>query len=287
MRDADVRVRTEEALGRGVERMFALSGGCVGEVYRATLEDGTSVVVKVDGGETPALSVEGWMLAYLAEHSELPVPRVMHAVDDLLVMEHVESSGSGGGEAELHAAELLAALHGIDAGRGFGLERDTLIGGLHQPNGWSASWVEFYGQRRLVELARQAEGAGRISSRLRGRVEKLASTLDRVIEEPREASLVHGDVWSGNVLVRGGRVAAFIDPAIYYADAEVELAFIDWLHCFGRGFFARYDEIRGIREGFWEERRTAYQLYPQLVHARLFGGGYVGEVERGLGALGA
>jgi fructosamine-3-kinase len=201
-------------------------------------------------------------------------------------MEHVESSGSGGREAELHAAELLAALHDIDAGRGFGLERDTLIGGLHQPNGWSASWVEFYGQKRLAEMARQAESAGRISARLRGRVEKLASRLDRVIEEPQAPSLIHGDVWSGNVLVRGGRVAAFIDPAIYYADAEVELAFIDWLHCFGRAFFERYDEIRGIGDGFWEERRTAYQLYPQLVHARLFGGGYMGEVERGLSALG-
>jgi len=282
----DLSRAIQDALGTGVDRVTPLSGGCVGEVHRVDLGDGTRVVAKVDRGASAALSIEGWMLDYLAEHSSLPVPRVLHATDELLLMEFVETGRAGAG-VEDHAAALLADLHAIGAGRAYGLERDTLIGGLPQPNAWCTSWIEFYAERRLIEMARQAERAGRIDRRLRGRVERLDSRLDRLIEEPPAPSLIHGDVWSGNVLTSAGRVAAFIDPAIYYADAEVELAFIDWLHCFGRWFFDRYDAIRGIRPGFREQRCLVYQLYPMLVHARLFGGGYVGEVERSLGRLGA
>lgn len=280
-----IKVAIGSALGRDVASIDPLSGGCVGEVYRVQLADDTTLVAKVDSSATAALSIEGWMLTYLFEHTALPVPRVLHAADDLLIMEWIESSGSPGG-AETHAANLLAQLHHIHAGEGFGLERDTLIGGLPQPNGWCDSWVEFYAEKRLVEMARQAEEAGRIDAALRRRVDSLACTLDRYIDEPEVPSLIHGDVWSGNVLVKGDRVAAFIDPAIYHADAEVELAFIDWLSCFGQTFFRRYDELRPIRDGFWQQRRTIYQLYPQLVHARLFGGGYVSEVDRALRHIG-
>lgn len=273
-----------KALGRDVASKSPLSGGCVGEVYRVRLTDGEHVVAKVGSGASATLSIEGWMLTYLAERSDLPVPNVMHASDDLLVMEWIDGAGSPSA-AEIHAADLLATLHGVDAGHGYGLERDTLIGGLHQPNGWCDSWIEFYAQRRLVEMARQAEEAGRIDASLRRRVESLAAGLARFVDEPPAPSLIHGDVWSGNVLVRGSQVAAFIDPAIYHADAEVELAFIDWLSCFGRGFFDRYQEHRPLRDGF-RQRRPVYQLFPQLVHARLFGGGYVHEVSNSLRSLG-
>jgi fructosamine-3-kinase len=73
-------------------------------------------------------------------------------------------------------------------------------------------------------------------------------------------------VWSGNVLAKGERVTAFLDPAIYYADREVELAFICLFNSFGEPFFERYEEVRGIRAGFFEVRRDLYSLYPLLVH---------------------
>lgn len=281
---------TREAVGRvagsPVVAMRPLSGGCVGEVYRIDLEDGARVVAKVDSSGSGGLAIEGFMLRYLAERSRLPVPAVLHADDGLLVMEHVEHDGPADADAQRHAADLLAGLHAIGSDKGYGLERDTVIGGLPQPNGWSASWVSFYAERRLAEMARQAERAGRVDAGLRRRVETLAARLGDFLEEPSAPSLIHGDVWGGNVLARPGRIAAFIDPAIYYADADVELAFIDWLSCFGRPFWERYAEHRPIREGFFNGRRIVYQLYPQLVHARLFGGGYVDEVARGLRALG-
>lgn len=281
--DTRLQQRIEAATGIRPERATGLSGGCVGTVMRIDLADGQAIVAKTGG---PGLDIEGYMLRYLAERSSLPVPGVLLDEPDLLLIEHVESGGRLGKEGEEHAADLLAALHNIEQAR-YGLERDTLIGGLHQPNPPTEDWCAFFGEHRLVYMAREAERAGRLPADLRRRVEALAGRLEKLIGPPGPPSLIHGDVWGGNVLAtpRGGRIAAFIDPAIYYADAEIELAFITLFGCFGDRFFDRYSEQRPIREGFFEVRKDLYNLYPLLVHVRLFGGGYVSSVSASLRQL--
>jgi fructosamine-3-kinase len=88
------------------------------------------------------------------------------------------------------------------------------------------------------------------------------------------------------VLADGDRIAAFIDPAIYFADAEVELAFITLFGCFGPSFWETYHALRPIDPEFFATRRDLYNLYPLLVHTRLFGGGYVARVEATLSRFG-
>jgi len=190
-----------------------------------------------------------------------------------------------GASAEIHAAELLADLHGITAAN-YGFDRDTLIGGLAQPNGWMPSWREFFRERRLLYMAREAHNAGQLPAPLLARVETLAGRLERWIPEDTQPALIHGDMWSGNVLVKDGRIAGFVDPAIYYADAEIELAFATLFNTFGTAFFRRYGELRPLRPGFFEERRELYNLYPLLVHVRLFGGGYIESVATTLSRYG-
>jgi len=279
----------EGSLGERLVSARPLGGGCIGEVYRIELANGSSAVAKVDPGAPEgeaSLDREGYMLRYLRERSALPVPEVYHSSERLLVMEFVE----GGGElaaAEGHAAELLAGLHGIRAGA-YGHERDTLIGTLSQPNPWTGSWSEFFGEQRLLYAARAALGAGRIPAEMVGRVERLVGRLEDLVGAPPGGpSLAHGDMWSGNVLARGERVAAFLDPAIYHADPEVELAYVALTGTFGEHFFRRYAEIRPIRDGFFEERRHLYALYPLLVHAYYFGGRYVDRVDETLRRFGA
>jgi fructosamine-3-kinase len=268
----------EAVLGVRPRRAEPLGGGCVASVVRADLPDGSRVVVKADPAGASGLSVEAASLRYLAEHTRLPVPRVLGRDGDrLLILEYVEHRG-GSGRADEHAAELLADLHGISA-PAFGFETDTRIGGLVQPGGWSEAWPEFFGRCRLAYMSREAHRAGRLSERAVARVEHLAARLDRLLPHKPRPSLIHGDVWSGNVLADGDRVAAFIDPAIYFADAEVELAFIALFNCFGDAFWRRYHELRPIDPAFFTTRRDLYNLYPLLVHTRLFGGGYAAQVE--------
>lgn len=263
----------EAHLGERLRSARPLGGGCLGEVYRAELEDGTPLVAKVDREGGSHLDREAYMLRYLRERSDLPVPEVYHGSETLLLMEFVEGESVFSDGAERHAAELLAGLHGVGA-ETYGHERDTLIGSLNQPNPPTENWVEFFRDGRLLYAAGVAKGAGRLPAEDYGRIEKLAGRLEDLIGEPNPPALIHGDVWSANALAKGDRITAFLDPAIYHADPEMELAYISLFNSFGGAFMRRYGEIRPIREGFFEARRHLYALYPLLVHVYYFGGNY-------------
>ena len=134
-------------------------------------------------------------------------------------------------------------------------------------------------------MAREAANAGRIDARLHDRLRLFAEKLSTWLHEPEQPALIHGDAWTTNILAREGRITAFLDPSVYYAHPEIELAFTTLFGTFGGAFFERYHELRPIRAGF-ETRRDIYNLYPLLVHARLFGGGYASQIStilRGLG----
>ena len=261
-----------------------LGGGCVGDVRKVTLEDGREIVAK-SGDAGSHLDLEGFMLRYLSETGGLPVPDVLYADDELLLMSILANSGGLSGGAQTEAADLLAALHDV-GNEAFGFDRPTVIGGLHQPNQETENWVDFFRDQRLMFMAGQALDAGRLPSNVMTRIEALAGKLGDWLDSSATPSLIHGDLWGGNVLAHRGRISGFIDPAIYYADAEIELAFSTLFGTFGDAFFGRYQEHRPIRPGFFEERRDLYNLYPLLVHVRLFGGSYVASVERTLKRLG-
>ncbi|WP_181905272.1 fructosamine kinase family protein [Aestuariispira insulae] len=249
-----------------------LPGGCVGEVWKITFDDGSHAVAKTAAGDS-TLDIEAYMLRYLADHSDLPVPGVIEGAKDLLVIDYVENSSGMGPSAQEHAADLLAALHQVTAPR-YGHERDTLIGPLRQPNPWTERWHDFYREQRLFYMGREALETGGIGMETYERIERLGARLAEFLPEGRPASLLHGDCWGGNVLTRGNRIAAFIDPAIYHGDAEEELAYTTLFNTFGPRFFDRYREHNPLEPGFFETRVPLYTLYSLLVHARLFGGGY-------------
>jgi fructosamine-3-kinase len=276
--------RIEQLIGQRPSRIAALGGGCIAPVHRCDMPNGERIVAKQPSpGRT--LDCEAWMLRYLADHTALPVPAVIAAAPDLLLLEYVDSGDAMDARAEVHCAELLAALHAI-RGAQFGFTRNTLIGPLDQPNPPAARWLDFFRDHRLLHRARAAHEAGRLPGRLLARIETLAGRLDRWIEEPARPALIHGDCWSGNVLVKAGRVAGFIDPAIHWAHPEIELAFGTLFGPFGDAFFRRYAELAPLASGFFEARRDLYNLYPLLVHVQLFGGEYANSVARTLDQFG-
>lgn len=271
----------QDALGADVLRVTPLVGGCIAEVHRAALADERTVVLKVDRSERPRLDLEGRMLTDLSTLTSLPVPAVLFSEPHLLIMEDVPSTGSINADSERHAADLLADLHDIHppGKQHFGYDYDTLIGPLDQPNPWTASWIDFFREQRLLAMAHAAAKAGRLPASTHRRLQTLANRLDDLLLEPEHPSFIHGDVWSGNVLAGRGRINAFIDPAICYAHPEIELAFITLFNTFGSTFFDRYHQRRPIASGFFETRRDVYNLYPLLVHTALFGGGYAAQVD--------
>jgi fructosamine-3-kinase len=268
----------EQITGRRVKSTRALHGGSIAKVYVVELANGKRLVAKVAQPDS-MMSREGYMLNYLKEVSNLPVPDVIYSDDTLLLMTHIEGNSSFGAAEQTDAAEILAELHENTAER-FGLEEDTLIGPLHQPNPRTDTWLEFFREHRLLYMAKVAQQAGRLPASMLKQIETLAAKLDKYVIEPEKPALVHGDVWTTNILAKDGKIAGFIDPAIYYGHAEMDLSFSTLFNTFGETFFKRYHEIRPIPDGFFEVRRDLYNLYPLLVHVRLFGGGYVSSVQR-------
>jgi fructosamine-3-kinase len=277
-RETGSRVAQVQRLGVG----FGLTG------LRVRLADGREAAVKAAPGRHggPTLELEGYMLGELKRLSALPVPEVYYVAPDLLIMEWIANDGGPiDASAQRHAAELLARLHGIRF-PWFGYERDTLIGPLHQPNPQCDAWLPFFRDQRLLYMARLAHKEGRLSASQLGRIERLAQRLDEWLFEPPHPSLIHGDMWSGNVLVNRGRIAGFVDPAIYWAHPEIELAFSTMFGTFARPFFDAYHCLRPIEPGFHETRCGIYNIYPALVHVRLFGASYWAQIDGALRAVG-
>lgn len=266
-----------EAVGP-VTRHVSLSAGCLGPVFVVWAE-GCKLVAKIDESAAGALEVEAEMLRYLGQHSRMTVPDVVHVSPRVLVMTHIEGQTGCSGSAEPEAAVELARLHSIKSPR-FGFEFDTRIGGLVQPNAWSDSWIEFFAEHRLVHMAKLAFDTGRIRRRHVLAVERIARSLGQWIGEPGQASLLHGDLWSGNILSSAGQVVGFLDPAIYFGHPEAEIAFVTLFSTFGDSFFRAYEAmtVRKLDHGFWNERRNIYNVYPLLVHVCLVGGSYVADL---------
>jgi fructosamine-3-kinase len=282
-----VKERLEAALGQRVMALENLPVGFGLAGFKVELADGRKLAVKARQDTARVdLRLEGYMLCELANHSTLPVPAVHLSEPDLLVMDFIETDGGGiTPQVERHAAELIAALHATPR-PSFGYERDTLIGPLPQPNPQTDRWIPFFRDHRLLAMARAAQAEGKLPLRLLTRLERLAERLDTYLAEPRHPSLLHGDLWTGNVLVRGERIAGFVDPAIYCGDPEIELAFTTMFGTFGRPFFEAYEALLPLEPGFHELRSALYKLYPTLVHVRLFGSAYLPPIERTLAHLG-
>ena len=222
---------------------------------------------------TPAggLQEEARGLGLLRDRGALPVPEVLDVGPTHLVLAWVEPGATRSATGR-HLGEGMAELHRAGGGT-YGLDHDNRIGPLAQDNAADEDWVRFYGERRLLARARDAglRGADR------RRLEALVARLDRWLPRSPPASLLHGDLWSGNVLVDEAGQPWLIDPAVHRGDREVDLAMAALFGGFPAGFWEAYEAAWPLEPGA-VERRPLYQLHPLLVHVALFGGGWLGSV---------
>ena len=265
-----VTARIEDITGQSVRSLRLLEGGDLGGAVQVTLADGTLLVAK-DG---PLVEVEADMLRAIAA-TGAPIPLIHHAEPGLLVMDYVAAADPVAWEG---LAEMLAVLHapGTPVGARYGWDVDYAFGKVPIANTASDDWPHFWGQHRL--LCHVPHVAPDIARRL----EALAKRLPDLLPAAPPAALLHGDLWGGNMLFDKDRLAAFIDPASYRGDREVDVAMLAWVENPPPRFFDALDLAPG-----WHERYPVYALWPALVHLRLFGDGYRSSVTAALDALGA
>ncbi len=273
-----------EALGQDVKRLELLQQGQIGDIYMARVEDQRYVVKTSE--EKEKLAIEAHMLKDLYE-AKIRVPNVILSKGPFLVLEYIQTMDQDRTTQEIEAAKLLSRLHSkTNESRMYGYYYDTTIGPFFQKNEQTQyNWTLFLGQMRIMPMARHCYDKGKIQKEMVDRLEVLCRDLYKRIDmRTIYPSLLHGDVWSGNVLFEREE-ACLIDPAIYYGDKEMELAFIRLFGTFGETFFNAYQEIHPLSEDFYEIKVPIYQIYPLLVHVALYGGSYIGALERTLKRL--
>ena len=266
----------ESITQRKINRLSPLQGGCISAVSLIEWENLEISVLKErpSQGVENTLQIEARMLEFLRLHSDVPVPLVTHADQNYLILSHIQNDGIQEQDSESHAAEIICALHNVE-GKSFGLEFDSVLAGFLLPNKSQRSWIHFFREQRLIHFTNLAYESRAIGSKTKDRIHHLAGKLTNLLTEPKRASLIHGDIWSGNLLWNRGKLRALIDPAIYFAHPEMELAFIRLFNTFGSNFFSAYENRNGaIDRDFYKVRCDLYNLIPLLVHAILFGGSY-------------
>lgn len=274
------------ALGSAVTDLRRVAGGDLNDAYSARLADGRAVFVKTSADAAPgSYAAEAAGLRWIASATGAPaVPEVLGVVDPsgsdreprMLALSWVEPGhlSSAGAEA---LGQGLAALHRAGAS-GYcvappGAPAGLRIGPLQLPAGSAATWAEAYGALRLRPLARRAASSGALSVDGLDAVERVCGRLPELAGPAEPPARLHGDLWGGNVLANTDGVPYLIDPAAYGGHREMDLAMLRLFGGPGERCFSAYAEAFPLADGHLE-RVELWQLFPLLVHAVLFGGGY-------------
>lgn len=283
-------------IGRATGSPFAppapleLGGGCINTAF--ALSDGQqSFFVKLNrAGLLSMFEAEAQGLAEMAATATIRVPRPLCCGiaegQAYLVMEHLRL-GNARSDGPAKAGRQLALMHQT-TGERFGWDRDNTIGSTPQANTPDADWPRFWRERRLgfqLALAAQNGYGGELQRRGALLLERFSELLDH---DP-VPSLIHGDLWGGNIAYDENGDPVIFDPAVYYADREAELAMTELFGGFGARFYAAYNDTLPLDSGY-PVRKTLYSLYHVLNHLNLFGGPYLGQarsmIERLLAELG-
>jgi len=218
------------------------------------------------------MEAEALSLLQVPDGPRFPKP-ILAGTDFLLLEDLTPAPGRPDFWPEL--GRRLAALHNHTSPN-FGFAHNNYLGSTPQPNPWTEDGFAFFGEQRLMFQARLAERNGYFTSQELALVESLCRRLkDLVPAQP--ASLLHGDLWSGNVLSDSDGRPALIDPAAYYGWAEAELGMTMLFGGFPQAFYHAYQEARHVQSG-WRNRIEIYNLYQLLNHLNLFGRAYYNRV---------
>lgn len=273
----------EGALGTSVDSSKLVGGGCISQAARVRTANGYAFVKWGSGQVADTFEAEAKSLRTLAgADSELHIPEVLGAASaeeerpGFLLTEWIET-GQKSGPFWAELGRDLAALHRSE-GPEYGFEVDNFIGRLPQSNRSRGRWPEFFAEERLKPQIGMAKEKDRWDARWDRYADRLLGRMDGWLPEEPVPSVLHGDLWSGNVMADAQGKGVLIDPAVYWGDREADLAFTELFGGFEPAFYRAYREAWPTEPGY-EQRRDVYNLYHLINHLNHFGAGYADSVE--------
>ncbi len=267
----------------GLERVALrpVSGGDINDAFELRSGDKHYFIKCNDASQSfQMFESEAKALRLMSEKAGVNTPKVIECFEEkgyaFLVLEWISISGNANSSYKVFW-EHLAGLHRTE-NHYFGLDHNNFIGTLPQVNNPMDNWLDFYYQNRIDFQLKLAVNNGLMDSSFHKKTGLMFKHLEAgmPVEKP---VLIHGDLWSGNLIYDQSGQPYFIDPAICYGNRELDLAMMQLFGGFG-GFreFDVYQDLLPLDQN-WKDRVSFYQLYYILVHVNLFGSSYVSRAE--------
>jgi fructosamine-3-kinase len=256
-----------------------IGGGCINIGGKLNTSEGYFFLKWNDTSKFPGMfEAEVRGLKLLLNSKTIRIPEVIGANSNesyqFIVMEFIESHSKASDYWELLGCGL-AAMHKASS-NAFGLDHDNYLGSLPQFNAPKNLWIEFFITQRLQVQLKTGVDSSAIDLSITKKFEELFKKLPSIIIEEKP-SLLHGDLWNGNLITDDKGLPCLIDPAVYFGNREVDLAMTQLFGGFTDVFYKSYQNAFPLERGF-QDRPDIYNLYPLLVHVNLFGQGYLSQV---------
>lgn len=270
----------EARLSQNILKISQLQGGDINEVFDIqTLSNRYVLKLNKQSSYPQMFDMEARGLTTLAQNGVF-TPQVVDVFDQddhqFLLMTYIENE-TRSAVFWKNFGQALAKLHQSHRYDSFGLTEDNYIGSLKQVNRFKDTWAAFFIENRIQALVKTAFDVKLLDKKHISQFEAFSAAFDHLIPKERP-SLLHGDLWSGNLLCGLEQTPVFIDPAIYYGHREMDIAMTKMFGGFDNTFLDFYNDIYPLEKG-WQERLSLHNLYPNLVHLILFGRSYLGGIE--------
>ena len=205
-------------------------------------------------------------------------PRIINNNDYLVIMSFIDNNNNQPSKINDDLLEAIISLHSKNS-INYGFDFDTQIGGLRQINSYSKNWVEFYRDKRLYYIFDLINKKQPMDSAINTKINLLLKKIDNFIPNKPKPSLLHGDLWEGNILFKNKKFTGFIDPGSFYGHNELEVSYLRWFDpkFIDKNFLDRYNDYISI-DKYYLEYEPIYQLYYSLLNVYLWDRSFVKNV---------
>ena len=223
--------------------------------------------IKRNNGFNSIIS-ESDSLIYLSKKLSSIFPSVKFKSENLLIIDFIKHNNIKKDNYQIVLAKEILKLHTI-SNKKYGFNFDSQIGGLKQSNNFESNWVEFFLNKRLNMIFEKINKNDPMPLSINKKIEKLMKNINSYLPKNPNISLLHGDLWEGNILFNDGKLAALIDPGVYFGHHELEISYLTWFKFIDDKFLNFYSNTLNI-DKYFHKYEPIYQLYFSLLNIFLW-----------------